>query len=278
VVPSETVADTLTALLASESGLGDVQARFDGLSRLSLGTPMWIRKKKRRIYGEFQGTDKSSVNGPRLRILISHNKRTDEKTLLLLPKSKARDVGVWRSRTGGVPNKQKGRELIGNEAFVRMFFQGADVSSAFTKSQLWCLLVGHAGALRSEIGETEFAFGTSGQDTIRGCLQEVLRVRSLLPDTGTFFSDVVGEVQGTEASPVVIFDGARAFLRWRHRFEHSDWIIILDRTEQDFPIATDTLNQLFVNRDEDDSIKDALGDLPDSPAAVEVLAFREHRR
>ena len=273
-----TAIGALTALLANESGLGDLKAHFDGLSRLPFGTPLWIRQKKRRIYGEFQGTDKSSTDGPRLRILISHNKRTDEKTLLLLPQSKAFDVGVRGSRGGGVPKIQKGKELIDNEAFVRMFFQGADVSPSFMKSQLWCLLVGHAGALRSEIGETEFAFATSGQGAIRGCLQEVLRVRSLVFNTGTFFSDVLGEVQGTETSPVVIFDGARAFLHWRHRFERSDWIVILDRTEPDFPTATDVVNQLFVNRVEDHSIEDALGDLPDSPAAVEILAFREHQR
>ena len=191
--------------------------------------------------------------------------------------SKAFEVGVRGSRRGGVPKTQKGKELIDNEAFVRLFFQGADVSPSFMKSQLWCLLVGHAGVLRSEIGETEFALAISGQEAIRGCLQEVLRVRSLVFNTGTFFSDVVGEVQGTETSPVVIFDGReRSYAAGIDSM--LDWIVILDRTEPDFPTATDVVNQLFVNRIEDHSIEDALGDLPDSPAAVEILAFREHRR
>ena len=174
-------------------------------------------------------------------------------------------------RRGGVPKTQKGKELIDNEAFVRLFFQGADVSPSFMKSQLWCLLVGHAGVLRSEIGETEFALAISGQEAIRGCLQEVLRVRSLVFNTGTFFSDVVGQVQGTETSPVVIFDGRCSVLTLPASIERSDWIVILDRTEPDFPTATDVVNQLFVNRIEDHSIEDALGDLPDSPAAVEIL-------
>ena len=49
-----------------------------------LSNPSWDWKKKRRIYAEFPGTEKSSADGPRLKILISQNKRTDEKTLLLL--------------------------------------------------------------------------------------------------------------------------------------------------------------------------------------------------
>ena len=60
-----TAIGALTALLAYESGLGDVKAHFDGLSRLPFGTPLWIRKKKRRIYGEFQGTDKSPRGWPK---------------------------------------------------------------------------------------------------------------------------------------------------------------------------------------------------------------------
>ena len=50
------------------------------------------------------------------------------------------------------------------------------------------------------------------------------------------------------ARPLVVFDGAGGFLKWRDKWAHCNWIVILDRTEPRFTEAVQVVNEKYLSR------------------------------
>ena len=45
---------------------------------------------------------------------------------------------------------------------------------------------------------------------------------------------------------IVIFDGARAFLKFKQKYRSNSWIVLLDRTGSAYQDAVEALNQDYV--------------------------------
>ena len=70
---------------------------------------------------------------------------------------------------------------------------------------------------------------------------------------------------------IIIFDGANSFLKSRDDWLESHAIILLDRTENHFQEAIDTLNQDYINRSNDFLLKQF-----SLPFGVEIVAYKTH--
>lgn len=71
---------------------------------------------------------------------------------------------------------------------------------------------------------------------------------------------------------LVLFDGAQGFIKWRHFFGKSDWVIILDRTEPHYQEAVHGINDGYSRRVSDDMLNI---DIP-FPQGIDFLSYVEN--
>jgi hypothetical protein len=143
------------------------------------------------------------------------------------------------------------------------------------RSRFDCVIVGTRSELEAEIGEAEFLAPQDG--ALRsGRLQEVLRVRSLLHQDEAYRTDIIPAAsQGTPSEirlrmpRIVVFDGAKAFLRFQKQFTKTHCVAVLDRTESSFSDAINQIRAEWARRRGDEPL--ANGEAV--PDGIEVLEF-----
>jgi hypothetical protein len=77
------------------------------------------------------------------------------------------------------------------------------------------------------------------------------------------------EMPVSDTPHVVVFDGGRAFARYRTRFRQSSWIVILDRCSPALIEGAEIANEEFATRAGNTDLLDALT----VPPGTEVQAF-----
>lgn len=254
------------------------EEHFGKLCSLPAGTPLLYRRTERGATRElrsvFAGID--SISGEiRLRVQVE-NIRNGGLTHLI-PIQHCLDITILDGEAPDLPMSQNGRPVENSSPFLEACL-GSDLSRLLvTATQFDCLLVGQASILRDETIGTQYA--SPRKHYPEGALNEVLRIRRFQASTAPFRSDIFPvnglrrEKGPSEMIPaVVIFDGARGFLRWRERWPSSHWLVMLDRTEADCQDAVDLLNQKFQYRSADGDSTVLRMRLP---AGTEMLAYRE---
>jgi hypothetical protein len=135
------------------------------------------------------------------------------------------------------------------------------------------MIVGLLRRLKEEISAEGFAVENSGE-TITGCLQDILRVRELGGKYEnyrcTLHKRSGDEPPDTDNPPgLIIYDGALAFMKWRHIQSPSNRLAILDPHDPAFPQAVEALNQDARMRGEDID----LSPIGSVSAGVEILGY-----
>ena len=87
--------------------------------------------------------------------------------------------------------------------------------------------------------------------SVRG--QVIARARSVGGPEGASKSDIWSsrkrDFPDNEAPPkLVLFDGVEALSKWRHRFQGSNWAVILDRTDRRYHDGIREINTDFLQR------------------------------
>ena len=72
----------------------------------------------------------------------------------------------------------------------------------------------------------------------------------------------------------VIFDGASGFLKWRHNWRSSDWLVLLDRTDLRCLDGATAVNDEYESRSL--ALATELSSVP-RPESVELTAFYGRR-
>lgn len=264
--------------IASESQSQDTH--FQRLCNLAPNTPVLYRNalqigKTREYRGIFVGT--ANANGQTL-IKVQVQNSSGGALTHLISRPRCLDVSILTGEAPNLPKSQSGRQVSTYTPFV-VTCLGASMSRRLTtETQLDCLFVGQRSQLEDEFVHTRFAALSGRKYYCEGALNDLLRVRCFQSPASPFRSDVfpVGSMQRngrrSPSSPsVVIFDGARGFIRWRTQWPDANWIVVLDRSESTCQDAVDLLNQgyQYRNADGDKSVL-SLG----LPAGVEMLAYR----
>jgi hypothetical protein len=141
-----------------------------------------------------------------------------------------------------------------------------------------CVIVGTEGTLREEITATEFGVAAGDRIVAAGTLQDVLRVRRFSPGA-SYRSDVVSARAHSQdphplpEAPVVIFDGAGAFVRWSATANNKNVVAVLDRTEPRFAEAVAEANRRYAAGG---SRSVHLSGPGSAPAGVEFVVFEEN--
>jgi len=194
---------------------------------------------------------------------------------------------IYRSTSSGNPLTDR---------FIKNLIPEDRLESFNSKSVLNFLLVGQINTLRKELTELVFAvikhngegnIPPTSADTFRrnpadmrfaeGTLQDILRVKRLSAARQIFKSEVLP----TEArslhrnledlqTDIVIFDGARSYLKWHAAIPGNKRIVILDVGESSFKDALPIINEDYMGSSENLT----LGDLS-IPEGIEVTAYTE---
>lgn len=138
-------------------------------------------------------------------------------------------------------------------------------------SRLECIIVGQPTLLHPEITETSFV-----SNNAQGTLQEVLRADSFLRPGEAYRSTILPmsrtpECNDRPAPHIVIFDGAKGFLRWRDQWPSAHQAVILDYTDHDYADALSEVNRAYIYRlAEADPVS-----IPPPPKELAVMVYRE---
>lgn len=181
-----------------------------------------------------------------------------------------------------VPSEHSaGRRIIsdGEFEFIKAHVGSRPAGELIAYSRLDCLIVGPRNAAQRELGDTQFAVQAPRSAAIDGSLNLLARNRSILGPCAAYRSDVFSPSSEDTASwdnsllpCVTIFNGALGFLKWRHLFKGTHWIVILDRTEPRFSEAVSEFNNHYFIRRADVAPQ---VDLPSIPPGVENLWYLE---
>lgn len=164
--------------------------------------------------------------------------------------------------------------------FLEALLEPAEKASLTQGSRLDCLLIGNRSLQANEIEEPSFAVTVSGGDWLRGRLKDALRVRSLGCHMNYRTEVLSGEMGKApsflrETEPIVIFDGARHFVRWHLQLPLAcGWVVMLDRTDRRTDEALAILEDLYVMKRLDDDHADAF---PSPQAEIRFKTFKTRR-
>jgi hypothetical protein len=151
---------------------------------------------------------------------------------------------------------------------------GASAALTYTTTaRTDCLIVGTQTLLEEELtSETFYARSRRGGG---GVLQDLVRARDLAGARRYFRTIIVPSATGPatavrEAEPhLVIFDGGRAYLRWRKLWPGARQLVIVDRSLSSAEDAASELSMAFIERVKERSLPHRLK----VPAGVEAICF-----
>lgn len=144
--------------------------------------------------------------------------------------------------------------------FLSYFFNEAAAKEIMTRSCLDCIIIGSIGGIDQEINYTRFGVKNSHGEFLEGTLQDILRIRKFSAHAETYRSDILythsKEQQRNELEipEVIVFDGAKSYLKWSTYWNYPHCIVLLAQSEPEFDEAVQVFNENFIKHHLDDVI------------------------
>lgn len=252
----------------------DQKAHFDSICTLFVGAPVYLEVRGRSLRAQFREcTTQLGERWAKIYVPSSgetHFVAANEAFRVLVPDTAATNKG----------NELPSRIAIQKRRFLRHAFGRDALVNITRESRLDCVLVGRKSVLSEEAAGfvVTTRSRTDPNSFFAANLKHVLRVRRLLGPGQPYRSEIVStsiqrvpSTQQLGVSHTVIFDGTSGFVKWRHLWPDSHWIVIMDLTEPRLTEAAEIVNALYRDK--------AIGNrmplsLPPLEGRVELIAFR----
>lgn len=250
------------------------------------GTSVTIRVKNRLQQAIISGKEMNKDNGTVKYLRIKPKKGQ----VRLINESQSHLVKVSAKRTQ-LRKRQVGQFVKDNSEFSKHFFSEDAAEHGAVGSSKLCAVVGSKRQLEHEFTQQRFSVTPDGgNEAAKGVLQDIIKVKSLGKESEQFLSAIFSTsktptrpvdqpsaetvAQGTpiahEEFPVVVFDGANAYLKQNRNWQRQNRVVVLDRTDSKFEDAVDELNRQFMGRIVETEVLNMLEFLPNAPAGVEI--------
>lgn len=250
----------------------DCTDHFLRLCNLPPQTPVTYRESDRVLRAILEGYEEHcGTSYIVIRINSGHAKRK-------VPVNLATNIQISNKDIIKLPKHQAGKRALSDSSLLSACKVNFDIREFCLRSRLDVTIIGNKTVLFHELN-IPLAAKDEGGEFRTGTLSEVLRVREHVTSGLGYRTSLRSERDGSVTPdpkgvpPVVIFDSAAGFLKWRDMWRESSWIVILDKAETGFEQAVATLNQEYINSHLDDT---ALS-LPELPPGVDVLAYEEQK-
>jgi hypothetical protein len=247
--------------------LPDIDVHFASLASLKPGTPLVVKMGKKIYAATFSGV---AEKAGRPFIVIEYDGMTQ-----YLPKQESHRAQVGSGGKRSLPRSARPTGAAGDQAIEVLL--GDYATKFLSVPTADAVLVGQVSLLQQEMAS--ITIRPQGEPAAVAALSALLRPSRFLPEGGIprslLLSDRVSEFEMTvEDTPhVVVFDGGRAFSRFRHRFRQSSWIAVLDRCGGTFQEGADVANQEFAVRQGLAGYLDGI----ELPPGTEMQAFERAR-
>ncbi|MEF2278384.1 hypothetical protein V3W47_08725 [Deinococcus sp. YIM 134068] len=270
---------TLAAVFAA---LGTVHARRQlSTSAVNQFEEIWVMTGEVQVRYRQKDQAKATIapvigrrelNGHRYLVIQTRRNGTTQ-----VPEQLLQELVIQRA---GTPKRAKA--LAFNDPWLAQMLEGCEAEQYLFHDRHDCLIVGQDSLLRREAAlELQLPGATPGAPRLSGTVDCVLRVRRWQAEGRVFSSDVLpantdpndadaAHLQHLQAFPVVIFDGAGAYLRWRHPLRRQHHLVLLSRTDRRFDEAVSVVDQAFKMRAGHHLTFPV-------PPGIEGLAFRRSR-
>jgi hypothetical protein len=246
---------------------------FLGLCSAAEGTPVILERGGRQYLGEIHGHVKREGE-VWLRVRIQDPKTGGETHLIR--ESQSSRVSLVNQSSGVLPKQPHGVAPISRPAFIRSLLGTEGLHRISSATALDCVIVGKAGWLKSELGGVKLGIETGGRTVEEGRLDDITRTRQVIGPKRNYRSFIVSSTSrlrhalSTARPRCVVFDGALGFLKWRHNWRSSHWILVLDKTDPRCSDGAIALNGEYEGRSI--GIAEDLSSFK-RPPAVEITAF-----
>lgn len=253
----------------------NLDEHFRQLCEMPIGARVVYTDRQKRYEGIVAG---SREYGGDVALYINVAKEHNTHFAVMRQQANRVEVSDWE---GALSDRVRGRRIAKRVSFVEALLDGIDTRDFLTKTRLEALLIGNSQDLVQEIKYTSLASFAENDQLVEGTIQDLLRVRQILPGQA-YRTEIVSHQTGQsfdvfgKSNAAIIFDGSPAFLKHRHRFMTQDRIVILDRTSHGFDDAVQAVNDAFINANrEEESV--LVADI-ESPWGTEILAYKEVAR
>ena len=268
---SFTAVGVIAGSLSRLNRSNDALKRFQQLFTLTSGTTLYYRREN----GE---RVKVIFDGPTTDGLIELHSMVH---IYKIPPNLAMRIEFPAKELTQSPGRSYRQSSTDIPPFLSYLFSESVANEMILQSRLDCIIIGSIGRIEQEINYTKFAVQNAKGEFLNGVLQDIIRVRRFSASTETYRSDIFythsNEHPGSqlEIPEVVIFDGAKSFLKWGYNYRYSHCIVLLASTEADFDAAVQAFNESFT--------KYHLGDVVfkkrlNLPKGIPISIYQERRK
>ena len=240
---------------------------------LKPGTPVYVRtdnnKRHRGIverFVEFKGKQYISI-------------RTTQSMVRSFPIDGYASRITVADRDVNLPKHQQSGYSVEAPGKLLQCCLGEELAEAYIlDSSFEALLIGKKSVIEYEVSGVFLSCKKSDKSAgVTGCLQEILRVRQFSGANKSYRTQCVSSLNitpekeiGKQVPPIVIFDGAVAYIKLGHKWRSAHQIVLLDRTERQFVDAIELLNQNYAYR------LAGVAKLPVKiPNGIEMMVYKE---
>lgn len=274
-IPTRAFASSLVAtgvILARAERENSAQVQY--IRGLEPGTPVYVRTdNNRQLRGVIEKFDK--IRDEEWVII-----RTGKHETLPRPLNRFASRITVSGRDLSLPEYSRSGYPIENPTEFLKCCLGEELARAHIfDTSFGALIVGKKNVIEDEVKGSFFACGGSNKiQSVSGCLQDILRIRQLSGAKRSYRVQLLSSSTKTDPAqvidkqvpPIVIFDGAVAYMKLGHIWGAAHHIVLLDRTEYQFADAVQTLNQNYAYR-----LLDDLKFPVKIPGGVEMMIFKE---
>jgi hypothetical protein len=254
----------VVAVARAAQALPAVDEHFAYLTTLAPRTAVVVKMGQKIYAGSFLGIEERDGH---LFIRVEYGGMTNH-----LPKQDCQRVQIGGGGKKSLPRSN--RPSRGSGRAIEDLL-GPEIAEQFMSvPTVDAVIVGELVVLEQELTGVKFR-RTGKRVDVGSELASLLRPARLLTDGGIprslLISDRVAEFEMPvkDTPHVVVFDGARAFSRYRNRFTESSWIAVLDRCSASFAEGVNVANGEFAIRKGVAVFEDKL----DVPLGTEAQSF-----
>ena len=239
---------------------------FSMLAQLPLGTAVVVTMGDRIYSGRFAGVSDQG-RGPG--ISVEYDGMTH-----YLPQRLSQRIQVGRGGKKSLP-KNASRSNHSDYKTIAAIVGSETADGFLSVPTVDVVLVGQVALLSQELTAVSVRATSSEREGAPVRLAKLFRSGRFLPEGGISRSMLVSdraeefEMPVSDIPHVVVFDGVRAFARYRKRFPHSSWLVILDRCAPGLQEGAEIANEEFATRTGDFD----LGTSATVPPGTEIQAF-----
>jgi hypothetical protein len=246
------------------------------LVQLPEGTLVRFRNNGRTKIAKYMGL--GLINGEtRLKVQIQNSGAGG--LTYFVEKKDVLNISLSNNQKLRIPNNQAGRAEEKESSFLEAIFNNFDFKTIYGYSDQKVCLIGNKGTLEVETKETSFAV-ISGTTYVSGLLNDILKIRQLQGTNDTHQTDLILSQSKQsdvvlQKSTIIIYSSAMSYLNWSHKYPENDSIILLDRSESQYHLAVDELNNRYIERSNDSETVSP--NLSKVPQGIEILFWKEKR-